>query len=172
MYVASDPRSKLAKAESAEKPDAAPIAAAGYFMFDDSQPADENGGVRTWYAQAQNFVATYADQPAGSRIVRERQEDEYVVILPEKETRAVVSWNDVETPVEGYSVVVVPGGPSTIAFEVGGPAICFFTRKAADIIARCEALLPAHEPDRNVPPLEPWPDPVGGFKVRAFSGTF
>ena len=73
MYVASDPRSKLAKAESEEKPDAAPVSAAGYFMFDDSQPCDQNGDVRTWYAEAQNFVATYAVQPAGSRIVRERQ---------------------------------------------------------------------------------------------------
>ncbi|MAU19374.1 MAG: hypothetical protein CMH13_02440 [Martelella sp.] len=169
MYVASDPRSKLAKAESEEKPDAAPVSAAGYFMFDDSQPCDQNGDVRTWYAEAQNFVTTYADQPVGSRIVRDRQEDEYVVILPERETRAVVSWNGSETPVDGYSVVVVPGGPSVISFEAGGPAICFFTRKAADIVARCEALLPAHEPDRNVPPLEPWPDPVGGFKVRAYS---
>lgn len=169
MYVASDPRSAMAASASEEKPASAPVAPAGYFNFDDSHPSDRADGVRNWYAQAANFVAVYSVADAGSELARDAQDDEYMVILPERDTRVVVLWEGTETEVDGYSIVFVPRGRSTITFETGGPIVRFFTRKASDIVARCEALLPAYEPDRNVPPLQPWPDPVGGFKVRAYS---
>lgn len=169
MYVASDPRSVMAKTAKEQKAALAPVAPAGYFLFDDSHPFDQADGIKSWYAQAENFVAVYSEAAAESEAVRDEQEDEYMIILPERETRITISWDGKETEVDGYSIVFVPGGPSTISFVTGGPIARFFTRKATDIVARCEAVLPAYEPDRNVPPLEPWPDPVGGFKIRAYS---
>lgn len=169
MYVASDPRASMASPADTDRQPSAPVAPAGYFEFGQDHPFDDVEGVRTWYAQAQNFVAAYARTAAGGQLVRERQDDEYMVILPEKETRISVSWNGSDTRVDGYSIIFVPGGPSTISVETGGPVIRFFTRRAADIVARCEALLPPFIPDGNVPPIEPWPDPVGGFRVRAYS---
>jgi hypothetical protein len=169
MYVASDPRSALTQTAKDEKPAAAPVAPAGYFHFDASHPFDESGGTRTWYAQAENFVVAYSDAAAGAKLAREEQADEYMIVLPERDTRIAVGWDGAETEVEGYSIVFVPGGPSTVAVSSPGPVVRFLTRKAADIVARCEALLPPYEPDRNVPPLQPWPDPAGGFKVRVYS---
>ncbi|WEX08092.1 hypothetical protein [Chelativorans sp. AA-79] len=169
MYVASDPRSALTQTAGDKKPPAAPVAPAGYFVFDESHPFDEADGVKTWYAQAENFVIAYSDARAGSRLVRAEQADEYMVILPERDTRITISWNGTETEVEGYSIVFVPGGPSTMTVTAAGPVVRFLTRKAADIVARCEALLPPYVPDKNVPPLQPWPDPRGGFEVRAYS---
>lgn len=169
MYVSSDPRSALASSDKGGQSGPAPVAPAGYFNFDDSLPFDQADGVKSWYAQAQNFVAVYSEAADGSTLVRDKQDDEYMVILPERGMRIRISWEGTETEVDGYSIVFVPGGKSTISVVEGGPIVRFFTRKASDIVARCEALLPAFEPDLNVPPLQPWPDPVGGFKMRAYS---
>jgi len=169
MYVASDPRSIMAKAPDTKKPAGGQVAAAGYFPFDDAHPFDTVEGMKSWFAPAANFVVVYAKAAAGQKLERTRQADEYMVILPERETRVAIIWEGQKTEIDGHSVVFVPGGQSTIEIIAGGPVIRFFTRQASDIVARYEALHPDFAVDHNVPPLTPWPDPVGGFKVRAYS---
>lgn len=175
MYVPSDPRSALAKSSGENKPadkqksNGEQVASAGYFPFDETHPFDMVEGMKSWYAPAHNFVVVYSEAEAGNTLVREEQADEYMVILPERNTRIRISWGGEETEVAGYSIVFVPSGASAISVVAGGPIIRFFTRKAKDIVKRCEALTSAYEPDSNVPPLALWPDPVGGFKVRAYS---
>jgi hypothetical protein len=147
----------------------APYGTAGYFIFDEKRPYDDTDGARSWYARAENFIAVYSNAEAGAKLSRIGQPDEYAVLLAEASTRVTIEWNGETTTVEGFSLAFVPAGDSTVTVEAGGPVVRLITRRSEDLVARCDALYPDREPDTNVPALENWPDPVGGFKVRAYS---
>lgn len=168
MYVASDPRSAMAAPASETNADA-PVAPAGIFPFDDGHPFDTIDTMKSWFAPAANFIVVYSQAVAGQVMAHPRQPDEYMLILPERDTRLSIDWNGAVAEVQGHSIVFVPGGTSAISVLSDGPVVRFFTRKAADIVARCEALCPGFEPDPNVPPFTPWPDPAEGFRVRSYS---
>lgn len=168
MYVSSDPRSALKQSDTIIA-DRDPIAPAFSATFDDNAHSDQQDGVRIWYARAQNFVIAYGIADDGSKIIRRNQPDEYMVLLPDNASKLTIEWNGTRTQVSGNHVVFVPAGDSILSIENGGQVICFYSTKAKDIVARCAALSPSYVDDTNVPPLEPWPAPVGGFRVRAYS---
>lgn len=169
MYVAADPRSAMRQNNSDRNKAKETVAQAGYFNFDASAPSDASKNLRNWYAQAANFVVVYSEAQSGADLSRKDQADEYMILLPESETSIEIEWSGSKQKIEGYSVIFVPAGVSDIKVLTGGPVVRFFTRKATDIVERCAALLPPYHGDENVPPLEPWPDPVGGEKVRSYS---
>lgn len=168
MYVNADPRSKLA-ADADDTGADAPVAPASYYHFDENHRCEEVDGVRTWYAPGENFIVVYSVAPEGARFERTNQPDEYALLLPDRESRVRIEWAGGETVVEGFSVTFIPPGPSNIHVERGGQVIRFFTRQAADLFDRARSLGADPERDRNIPPLEPWPEPEDGFKVRSYS---
>lgn len=168
MYVKADPRSKMT-AEAQETAPQAALPPASYYHFDDDHPYEDENGIKTWYAPAENFIVVYSLAPDGARFERAGQPDEYALMLPDRESRLRIEWSGGETIVEGFCLAFVPPGASTIHVERGGPVVRFFTRQAADLFDRARALGAAPERDPNIPPLEPWPEPDGGFKLRSYS---
>ncbi|MBL4811049.1 MAG: hypothetical protein JKX69_01530 [Rhodobacteraceae bacterium] len=165
MYVASDPRAALTKDGGAAQ---APVAPAFSIDFDNTALSDKSDGITTWYARAQNFVVAYSRAQENSEIIRHNQPDEYALLLPDNDSKISVLWKDISTEISGNSVVFIPAGDSKITVHSGGQIICFYSNKTADILARCDALLPPHIADDNVPELTPWPAPADGYKVRAY----
>jgi hypothetical protein len=175
MYSASDPRSKLgagAPAAGAATPygDAVSMAyaAAEYVKFHEVPPAEVSPGARTWFARGQNFVIAYTEATGTTVLKRDSQVDEYVLLLPDASIKATVTAGGETVKVPGYSLVIVPPGSSTIEIS-GGTVVRVIGTRNEDVVAKCSNAAAYAKPHPNIPPFQPWPDPPGGFRVRAYS---
>lgn len=168
MYDSSDPRSALAKAPAASAATGT-MAGAEYGLFDRDPPTDDDANGKTWFCRGQNFVVAYTEAKPGAVFARNDQADEYMVLAPDRNTpiRAEAGAQREETA--GYALLVMPPGSSRIELPNGGRIIRFYTTRSADLAAKCSNAASYVKPHPNIPPLEPWPDPPAGFKIRLYS---
>ena len=167
MYDRSDPRSQLAATPKAAAP--AVFAAADYGLFYEIEPQIRHGGTKTWLTRGQNFMVGYSEVEAGGVLERKGQPDEYVLLLPDRDTPASIEANGEHVEVEGYSLVILPPGDSRITLPKGGRAVRILSTRSEDLNALCSNAASYAEPHPNVALLEPWPEPVGGFRIRSYS---
>lgn len=167
MYDKSDPRAALASKQGTAGPETGLVAEPqeAYFYKDGPQIDDEN--CKTWLLRGNNFVLAWSDASAGAQFSRSQQADEYAVILPS--AGAEIEWNGVTTQVPGWSVAFVPAGDSTVTLRDGGQVTRLFTTRSTDLAEQCVNARGYDVPRVHIPELEPWPDPVGGWKVRHYS---
>lgn len=168
MYDKSDPRASLMAApKSAPTPTA--FADPDYGLFYETEPQIADDAARTWLTRGQHFLVSYTRAKAGAVLSRSAQPDEYVVVFPDRGEGGVVEANGQRVDVEGYSLVIVPPGASTVTSTAGGQIVRIFSTQAEDLCAQCSNAESYAEPHPNLPPLEPWPEPVGGYKIRVYS---
>jgi hypothetical protein len=142
---------------------------ADYARFLEIPPIEVQQGARTWWVRAQNFYLAYTELVGDAVLARSDQPDEYMVLLPDKQTRIRISAGAELKDVDGYSIMIIPPGKSCIEATGGGRVIRLFSARADDL-----AVLPSNrasyeKPRANVKPFEPWPKPLGGYRIRAYS---
>jgi len=168
MYGRNDLRATLAPQSNAPAPTG--FKAASYARFYD-EPAQERGDLaETWYARGQTMIVAYSEAKAGAMFVRDDQIDEYAVVLPDEGVEIEIEIAEGTVTAKGRSVAFVPAGPSTIRVVRGGRLLRLFTTRSNDLAERCSNAADYSDADPNVPPLEDWPEPVGGCKVRVYPG--
>lgn len=172
MYESDDPRSRLSTASDG------PAAAAGaprafgtssYAHFYKTAPQEEGDHARTWYVRGQNFIIAYSKVEPGARFDRTGQVDEYILLMPDPKSAATVGARGESQAIQGYTITIVPPGDSSIEITGGGEIYRLFSTQSADLVAKVsnpEAYVGAHP---QIPPFQPWPEPVGGFKIRSYS---
>ncbi|WP_285042167.1 hypothetical protein [Plantibacter sp. LMC-P-059a] len=172
MYAKDDIRSRLAMAPTGAAPSidpTTPVKPSQWIAFDDVPPAETgSAGGRTWIARAANLVIVYSDARAGERFSRAGQPDEYAVLLYSDSAALRISAGGAEADVAEEAFVVVPPGDSEIEVVTDGPVIRLFSTRAEDLLQRASNADAYAEPDQRAAPLEPWPDPVGGFALRVY----
>ncbi|MGC1661900.1 MAG: hypothetical protein WA773_00930, partial [Bradyrhizobium sp.] len=62
----------------------------------------------------------------------------------------------------------VPPGPSRITLRQPGLVVRVLTNKASDLVAAAGNAATYADGAPEVAPIVPWPDPVGGFKLRTY----
>ncbi|TQS43047.1 hypothetical protein [Cryptosporangium phraense] len=169
-YAADDIRSKLAAAPPARTVDpSTPIKPSQWIEFLTLPPTETApNGSRTWLARATNLVIAYTEARAGDVFPRTAQPDEYAVLLYSDSAPITVTAGDASESVAEEAFVVVPPGDSEVRADADGVLIRLFSTVATDL---AEATLNADayaEPDARATPLEPWPDPAGGFRLRIY----
>jgi hypothetical protein len=171
MYDVSDPRSRLAQPSMAAPslPEGSGFAAAQFGRFYENEPQESGPAGRTWYTRGQNFVVAYSEALPGAVLAREKQPDEYVVLVPDRETSITVEAGGEVVPVPGYSLVVVPPGKSRVLMPAGGRIVRLITTQSKDIADKCENAEAYAVPRPNIPPFKPWPEPTGGYRIRVYS---
>jgi len=168
MYAKDDIRSRLASVAPAAQVDpSTPIKDAQWIAFREHEPTlvGAHGG-RTWIARAANLVIAYSDAKTGEVLERPGQADEYTVLLTADSAPVRVTVAGESALLDEAALVIVPPGDSEIEVLADGPVIRVFSIFNQDLR---EAALNADayaEPDLRAAPLEPWPDPVGGFRLR------
>ena len=168
MYDVKDPRSSLAAGPAHAGKAATEFAGVEYARFHDLPPQESAAGTRTWYARGQNFVLSYTEAEAACRFVRNAQLDEFAVLSPDAHGRMEVTFDGKVTAVAGGSLVFVPPGKSELHLPDGGRLIRLFTLHATDLVSLCGNAASYRSPHPNVAPLQAWPAPAGGFRVRAY----
>lgn len=167
MYSPGDPRASLPTA--APKPPVVSFKGAEYARFYDTAPQEIEDGSRTWYARGQNLVVAYTDGRAGLELERIGQPDEYVILVPSKETRLTVTAGGRSVTAEGDSMIVVPPGDSRVRLETDGVIVRLVTTRSRDMVDRCANAASYATPDPNVAPFEPWPAARDGDTIRVYS---
>ena len=171
MYNASDPRATLASA-APSVPAASPGVSypADYVVFRDETPAQVDGnGSQHWYARGQNFVVAYTDCAGTMTARREDQPDEWMLLLPGRETRARISASGEVAHTAGYSLAVIPPGTSEIEITGSGQVVRIFSRNATDLCPLAINAASYEQAHGNVAPWAPWPAAGGGHRIRIYS---
>ncbi|MGH3249045.1 MAG: hypothetical protein ACRDOI_22960 [Trebonia sp.] len=165
-YSASDPRSRLAT------PAAAPPAAYGtasYAKFYETDPQFVDDRCATWLVRGQNFVLGYSQVEPGATLARQNQPDEYALLIPDAGTTAELVTDTETVPLAGRTLTFVPPGKSVVRVLAGGRVVRVFTGAAGDLAAASANAGAYRAPQPNVAPLDPWPVPADGYRVRSYS---
>lgn len=166
MAAHKDPRSQLAtySTNSGEGNSSPELS-----KFYETEPQENDEGTKSWYIRGQNFVVVMTEAQPGAVLTRSSQVDEYVLLLEHEGTLADVAWESDKESVPGYSVVMIPPGDSSVTLPNGGRVTRLFTSKSDDLTAKCPNAASYATPKPHVAPYVAWPDPVGGWKIRAYS---
>jgi hypothetical protein len=133
----------------------------------DQDPQTTSPGERTWIARGANFVVTVTDARSGTRLARSAQPDEYMVYLPECGATLRAGGEVVEAVVQ--SVTIVPPGDSELVVHGTGQVVRVFSHRAHDLLALASNARDYDTAPPEVAPLEPWPTPADGFRLRTYS---
>ena len=174
MYGRNDLRASLAPPPNDRSPTA--FKSASYAPFfdhvSDQCASDQDAKLtRHWYARGQTMVVCYSKVEAGAVLQRDDQCDEYAVVLPDDGVEVEVSNADSRQVASGRSVIFVPPGSSRIVVNKGGRLLRLFTTRSDDLLRLCSNADAYATPDGNVALFESWPEPVGGYSIRVYSGS-
>lgn len=169
-YATDDIRSTLAEVAPARTVDpTTPVKPAQWIEFLTHEPTETTaGGGRTWIARAANLVLAYSLVKRGDVLSRHGQPDEYAVLMYSESAPVTVTARDEVARVAEEAFVVVPPGDSEVRADADGVLIRLFSTRADDLRAAALNAQAYAEPDLRAAPLEPWPDPVGGFRLRVY----
>jgi mannose-6-phosphate isomerase-like protein (cupin superfamily) len=169
-YTTDDLRSTLTApkaAPAAASPEA--IAAAEYFDFSLQPPhAVPSPGSAQWIVRGQNFVLAYTEPSAGDAVWEGSTLFEQVVLLVKPDSAVRVSAGGEDRQVTGEAVIIVPPGDSRIVAEGSGAVVQLLQSDEPGWADRASNAASYAQPHPRVAQLEPWPEPVGGYKLRVY----
>ena len=168
MYDKSDPRSQLA----AGRPNATTLTyyqPSDYIRFYDLPPQPSEAGARTWLGRGRNAVIAYSEAGEGGRLERRDQVDEWVLLLPDAGTSVEITAGGESRSIGGASITFVPPGVSTVVVRRPGRLARLFTTRSADLAEACVNAGNYGRPSENIPPLQAWPVPPDGYRIRSYS---
>jgi len=126
----------------------------------------EADGTRHWITRAANLVTVVSEAPGGAVLKRDNP-DEYMVLLPPG-TEAVIEAGGERVDAKGDSFVIVPPGESRVSVRKAGAVVRVFSSKASDLATAAINAAIYADGAPEVTPTAPWPDPVGGFRLRHY----
>jgi hypothetical protein len=168
MYDPTDPRATLAPS----KPDSVrndPAFPATYARFYRSPPEQVRPGLDEWIVRGQTLVVVFNEVEGEQILVRAAQPDEYVLLIPDPDTKAVVEAGGSRMEIAGHSLTFVPPGDSRIVLPRGGQVVRLFTQAAGDLLAKASNAATYATPNAAIPPMKPWPAPSGGYRILSYS---
>ena len=166
MYNASDPRATLAPAAPSVPEGSSESYPADYVVFHEAAPAEVDGdGCQHWYARGQHFVVAFSECAGSMTARRAGQPDEWMLLLPGRDTQARISAGGEVAYTAGYSLAVIPPGDSEIEITGSGQVVRIFSASAADLCALAINASSYRGDHRNVGPWAPWPPAGDGQPV-------
>jgi hypothetical protein len=168
MYDKSDPRAAL----TAAGPKAAVFTQyrpSDYVRFYEKKPQTDEPLERTWLARGNSAIISYSETKAGASFLRDKQVDEWVILLPDATTVIDVTVAGETTKIHGNSINFIPAGASRLNVVDGGRVVRMFTSRAIDLAHGSLNADIFREPNPNIPAFLDWPEPRDGWRIRSYS---
>ncbi|MBO0804086.1 MAG: hypothetical protein J2P25_13560 [Nocardiopsaceae bacterium] len=137
-----------------------------YARLQGTPPHEAEGSASTWWVRAANMVTAYSEVVPGSVLERADNADEYFVWALFTPCQVAAGGETVDVP--AGSVVIVPPGASSVRFSERGSVWRGFTSLNDDLLGKAPNSGEYAERAPNVAPVEPWPMPPGGYKIREY----
>jgi quercetin dioxygenase-like cupin family protein len=137
-----------------------------YRQFWEDEPDETSGSGSLWYHRTQNSVIAYLEGPAGSRLVRTANPDEYFVFAFFHRVRVTAGGETIEGG--PGSIFIVPPGDSQVELLDEGSVWAAFTASATDLLDRCPNKDEYEPALANIAPITPMGEPEGGFALRHY----
>lgn len=166
MFDKSDPRSSLLKDKTVVN--TVPSGPKFVEYYKETHITTEKGS-KSWWSRGQNFYLCYSEAVKGEEFIREQQNDEYVVILPESDTKVKITTDKEEKIYEGFGLVIVPPGFSNLRIINSGTIVRLLTTENKDLH---DLAINEHHyvnDDPNVRKFNAWPKSPEGEKIRYYS---
>ena len=128
---------------------------------------DISDAVSSWITRSGNIVLVVSQGGAGAVLSRADNPDESMLLLPPGTGAAVEAGNE-RIEAAGDSLTIVPPGSSRVTLLNSGYAVRIFSGRASDLAARASNRAVYADGAPELAPLVPWPDPVGGFRLRHY----
>jgi hypothetical protein len=129
------------------------------------QQQDKDGS-KHWITRAANFVTVVSELNAGAHIARSAQDDEYMCFVVSGQ--AHITSDHGSCDILADTLAIIPPGKSLIEMHASGLVITVFSNKAHDLLARASNAKTYADGAPEITPITPWPDPIGGFKLRTY----
>jgi hypothetical protein len=124
-------------------------------------------GEETWITRSANVVVVVSRVNAGTVLARENNPDEYMLLLPAGVTARVQAGDQV-VDAKGDSLTILPPGDSRIEMRAAGLITRVFSVRADDLAKLASNASTYAQGAPSVDPMEDWPMPVGGYKIRNY----
>lgn len=132
------------------------------------QEVDAAGKARTWITRGANFVVATSRLEPGGTLTRTNNADEYMLIIPPDGPSVTITAGKETVEAGPDSLTIIPPGPSTITARSSGLVSRIITKLAEDLITKSVNNATYADGAPECAPVIPWPDPVGGFKIRHY----
>jgi hypothetical protein len=127
----------------------------------------DRDGTQNWVTRARNFVVVVSGAEAGAVLERRDNPDESMLVLPPG-VAAEIEAEGARVESAGDSLTILPPGSSRVTLRSRGIAARVFSDQADDLMARASNRGTYDDGAPEVKPIEPWPAPVGGFRLRHY----
>ncbi|HSW21060.1 MAG TPA: hypothetical protein VLJ86_27805 [Ramlibacter sp.] len=142
--------------------------AASYGLYYASPPQAGDGSIEsTWITRSANVVVAVSQVRAGALLARQDNPDEYMLLLPPG-VRAEVTAGDASITAGADSLTIVPPGASSVRVLDAGAITRVFSVRAVDLAGLASNAQHYAAGAPSVAPLEDWPMPVGGYRLRHY----
>ena len=125
-------------------------------------------GSEQWIVRGQNFVLIYTQPVAGDTIWDATLKTEQVALLVDPNARVRASDDCERYEASDLTLIVVPPGRSEIVSTGTGPIVQLIETSETEWAQRASNAAHYAEPHPHVRRLEPWPEPVDGYRWRVY----
>lgn len=139
---------------------------ATYAKHYETQPQMTQPGSETWLTRGANFVVAVSRVKAGARLERSANADEYMIFLPD--AGAIIEAGGQSINAAAETLTIVPPGASAVTAGAEGHIVRVFSNRATDLLERAGNAANYQSGAPGAAPLQPWPDPVGGLRLRHY----
>jgi hypothetical protein len=125
----------------------------------------EADGTPTWIARGANFVVAATQVNAGADFTQDVPDESMVLLSPA--IPITVNDGNVTERIDEETLVIAPPGRTRFTARGAGLVIRVFS-SAATSFGELASNADAYRKVNDVAPLDHWPDPVGGFRLRTY----
>lgn len=126
----------------------------------------ETDGTPTWIARGANFVVAASRVTAGSKLDQRDIPDESMILLSPA-VPATISAGGVHETLDEEALAILPPGSARLIAAGDGLVIRIFSQAASGFAASA-INADAYRAVADVAPLDYWPRPVDGFRLRVY----